>query len=72
MTESMRELIEKEGGRKQILARTPLGRIGSPDEIAGIASFLASNEASYITGQCIYADGGRLAQNFSIKKETEK
>ena len=72
MTESMRELIDKDGGRKQILERTPLGRIGSPDEIAGIASFLASNEASYITGQCIYADGGRLAQNFAIKKESEE
>ena len=46
--------------RKTILSRTPLGRIGDPAEIASIASFLASRDASYITGQTIYADGGRL------------
>ncbi len=67
MTESLRETIEQKGGRKRLLARTPLGRIGSPNEIAGIAAFLASAESSYITGQCIYADGGRLAQNLGTK-----
>lgn len=45
-------------------ARTPLGRIGEPDEIAAIALFLISDEASYVTGQCLYADGGRLALNY--------
>jgi len=51
------------GGREAILSRTPLGRIGSPDEIAAIAVFLASEDAAYVTGQTIYADGGRLALN---------
>lgn len=46
--------------RNAILSRTPLGRIGQASEIASIASFLASREASYVTGQTIYADGGRL------------
>ncbi len=50
--------------RKTILSRTPLGRIGEPAEIASIASFLASREASYITGQTIYADGGRLPLSY--------
>lgn len=36
----------------------PLGRIGTPDEIAAVITFLASREASYITGQCFSADGG--------------
>jgi 3-oxoacyl-[acyl-carrier protein] reductase len=37
---------------------TPLGRIGDPNEIASLAAFLASDEASFITGQCIGIDGG--------------
>jgi len=56
-------------GRKKILARTPLGRIGDPEEIGNIAVFLASPEASYVTGQTIYADGGRLALNLTIDSD---
>jgi NAD(P)-dependent dehydrogenase (short-subunit alcohol dehydrogenase family) len=52
--------------RNRILSRTPLGRIGAPSEIAAIALFLASDEASYITGQTIYADGGRLPLNYTV------
>lgn len=51
-------------GQASALARTPLGRIAEPDEIAAIALFLVSDEASYVTGQCVYADGGRLALNY--------
>lgn len=53
--------------RKEALARTPLGRIGGPQEIAAIAAFLAGPDSSYITGQCIYADGGRLALNYMVE-----
>lgn len=49
-----------------ILAHTPLGRLGTPMEIAAVAAFLASDEASYVTGQVLYADGGRLPLNFSM------
>jgi len=52
--------------RERILSRTPLGRIGETAEIAAIAVFLASDEASYITGQTIYADGGRLPLNYTV------
>jgi glucose 1-dehydrogenase len=52
--------------RHAILSRTPLGRCGEPDEIASIAAFLASDDASYMTGQTIYADGGRLALNYTV------
>jgi len=48
------------------LMRTPLGRIGAPDEIAAIAVFLASADASYVSGETIYADGGRLALNYTV------
>ncbi len=53
--------------RDKIIARTPLGRIGDPDEIASIAAFLASEDAAYVTGQCIYADGGRLALSYTVE-----
>jgi NAD(P)-dependent dehydrogenase (short-subunit alcohol dehydrogenase family) len=52
--------------RHTILSRTPLGRCGEPEEIASIAAFLASDDASYMTGQTIYADGGRLALNYTV------
>lgn len=52
--------------RNRILSRTPLGRIGEPSEIAGIAVFLASDDASYVTGQTVYADGGRLPLNYTM------
>ena len=48
------------------LARTPLGRIGGVHEIANIVAFLCSSKASYITGETIYADGGRLGLDYVV------
>lgn len=50
--------------RELVLLRTPLGRLGRCEEIAATVAFLASDEASYITGQIIFADGGRLVLNY--------
>jgi len=47
------------------LSRTPLGRIGDAREIADTVAFLASDKASYITGETIYVDGGRLGLNYT-------
>ena len=52
--------------RHTILSRTPLGRCGEPEEVASIAAFLASDDASYITGQTLYADGGRMPLNYTV------
>ena len=66
MTEMGQSVMASEEQRQRILSRTPLGRVGDPEEIASIAAFLASDEASYITGQTIYADGGRLGLNYTM------
>jgi len=58
-------LGNREAERK-ILSRTPLGRLGAPEEVARAAAFLASDDASYITGQTLYPDGGRLALNYTV------
>ena len=58
-------LGNREAERK-ILSRTPMGRMGEPEEVASVAVFLASDEASYLTGQTIYPDGGRLALNYTV------
>ena len=66
MTKILESVATDEAARHRILSRTPLGRIGIPEEIASVAAFLASDDASYITGQTIYADGGRLSLNYTV------
>ena len=57
-TDFARALWENEENLKRRNAQTPLRRIGAPDEIGGVAAFLAGPAASFITGQVIVADGG--------------
>jgi NAD(P)-dependent dehydrogenase (short-subunit alcohol dehydrogenase family) len=59
-------VMASETQRQTILSRTPSGRCGEPSEIASVASFLASDDASYIVGQTIYPDGGRLILNYTV------
>ncbi len=66
MTDILKGIATDKEAKRRLLSRTPLGRVGDPDEIAGIATFLASEDASYITGQTIYADGGRLGLNYTV------
>ena len=65
-TDMLKQVMTDEKARQAILARTPMGRPGEPDEIGRLAVFLASDYASYITGQTIYADGGRLPLNYTM------
>jgi len=48
-----------------VMSRTPLKRIGTPREIGDVVAFLASSKASYITGETIYVDGGRIGMNYT-------
>ncbi|MEI6418983.1 MAG: SDR family oxidoreductase, partial [Sphingomonadales bacterium] len=59
-------VLADDAARRQILSRTPLGRAGEPAEIAAIAAFLLSDDASYITGETLVADGGRMALNYTV------
>ena len=43
-----------------------MGRVGDPIEVGRVVAFLASEASSYITGETIYADGGRLALNYTV------
>ncbi len=59
-------IMTSDAARHAVLARTPIGRCGEPSEIASVAAFLASEDASYITGQTVYVDGGRMVLNYTV------
>ncbi|WP_128001870.1 SDR family NAD(P)-dependent oxidoreductase [Piscinibacter defluvii] len=52
--------------KARIMSRTPLRRLGEPAEIAAVVAFLLSKESSYLTGEIVYADGGRRALNYTV------
>jgi NAD(P)-dependent dehydrogenase (short-subunit alcohol dehydrogenase family) len=71
MTDILKSIATDKDAKRRLLARTPLGRIGEPEEIASIAVFLASDDAAYVTGQTVYADGGRLGLNYTVAVKDE-
>ncbi|MDE2383756.1 MAG: glucose 1-dehydrogenase [Alphaproteobacteria bacterium] len=65
-TDMLKGVMNDKASRHRILSRTPMGRVGEPSEMASIAAFLASDEASYVSGQVIYADGARMPLNYVV------
>jgi glucose 1-dehydrogenase len=66
MTDMLKSVATDKAAMHRIMSRTPLGRVGEASEIASIASFLASDDSSYISGQVIYADGARMPLNYVV------
>ena len=65
-TDMMAAVNADPAAMQMVMSRTPLKRIGSPREIGDVVAFLASKKASYITGETIYVDGGRIGMNYTI------
>ncbi len=50
----------------RIMSRTPMRRLGEPEEVAEVVAFLLSDAASYMTGEIVVVDGGRMALNYTM------
>jgi NAD(P)-dependent dehydrogenase (short-subunit alcohol dehydrogenase family) len=59
-------VLTSDEARARIMSRTPMKRLGEPGEIADVVAFLLSSAASYMTGEVVYVDGGRLTLNYTV------
>ena len=59
-------VLTSEEAKARIMSRTPMRRLGAPAEIAGVVAFLLSDAASYMTGDTLLVDGGRMTLNYTV------
>jgi NAD(P)-dependent dehydrogenase (short-subunit alcohol dehydrogenase family) len=59
-------VLTSDEARARILSRTPLRRLGEPAEIADVVAFLLSDASSYVTGEIVFVDGGRMTLNYTV------
>ena len=63
---SARAVLTSEESKAKILSRTPMKRLGEPGEVADVVAWLASDAASYVTGEIVVVDGGRMTLNYTV------
>jgi NAD(P)-dependent dehydrogenase (short-subunit alcohol dehydrogenase family) len=59
-------VLTSDEAKARILSRTPMKRLGEPSEIADVVAFLLSEAASYVTGEIVFVDGGRMTLNYTV------
>lgn len=59
-------VLTSEESRRRIMSRTPMKRLGDPAEVADVVAYLASDAASYVTGEIVVVDGGRMTLNYTV------
>ena len=59
-------VLGSDEAKQRIMSRTTMKRLGTPAEIADVCAFLVSSAASYMTGEIVYVDGGRMALNYTV------
>ncbi|WP_332813217.1 SDR family NAD(P)-dependent oxidoreductase [Ramlibacter sp.] len=59
-------VLTSEEAKNRIMSRTPMRRLGQPSEIADVVAWLASDAASYVTGEIVVVDGGRMTLNYTV------
>jgi NAD(P)-dependent dehydrogenase (short-subunit alcohol dehydrogenase family) len=64
--------LPEDADADDLIADVPLRRVGAPEEVAETVFFLASNAASYITGQSIFVDGGRMIRSFGAESRSDE
>jgi NAD(P)-dependent dehydrogenase (short-subunit alcohol dehydrogenase family) len=59
-------VLTSEEAKQRIMSRTPMKRLGEPSEVADVVAWLASDAASYVTGEIVVVDGGRMTLNYTV------
>ena len=59
-------VLTSEDAKARIMSRTPMKRLGEPSEVADVVAWLASDAASYVTGEIVTVDGGRMTLNYTV------
>jgi NAD(P)-dependent dehydrogenase (short-subunit alcohol dehydrogenase family) len=63
---ALQAVLTSDEARARILSRTPMKRLGEPGEIADAVAYLLSDAASYVTGEIVVVDGGRMTLNYTV------